>query len=473
MNKEIVEKFEKIEEELQLFDMEYEGIPIWELARFWIFYKIMNSINKKKYIYSEKSLFKKKIFKILYNTIKSFYQLCIITQSDVLVLNHPRRFNIKGIGYDIYTDPILQKLPYSYVVFEDMFALDHSRNIITDKLYYLDYYIIPARIYSILFTVKLNAEIVKKILKFEERVAEELNVCIKILPFIVKEITRFVKLKNGFRKILLKVRPKLILEVVNYNGPNKVFNNLANEFNIPIVELQHGTMGKYHLGYSFPNFVKNKLKTFPNYLFVWGDFWKEQTRFPIDKDKIFVTGFPYLEQKTKQITFDDNRKDILVISQPTIAEALCKEVIKLSDVLEDEKITIYYKLHPGEIASSHILYQELYSRENIKVIDQPSITIYDLFPKCKVQIGVYSTALIEGIAFGLYTVILKLPGWEYFEDLQDNENFSFINSMDEINLKIISNKNSQLDKKNNLWINKSEEEIVTNLIKIVSSWNYL
>ncbi len=50
----------------------------------------------------------------------------------------------------------------------------------------------------------------------------------------------------------------------------------ANDLNIEIIELQHGTYSKYHLGYSFPNNNNNNKHTyFPTKFYVWNKYWKD------------------------------------------------------------------------------------------------------------------------------------------------------------------------------------------------------
>ena len=48
---------------------------------------------------------------------------------------------------------------------------------------------------------------------------------------------------------------------------------------------------------------------------------------------------------------------------------------------------------------------------NIKIIVDDKISLYEFFPKCQLQIGVYSTAIAEGIGFDLDTIILKVDDY--------------------------------------------------------------
>ena len=64
-----------------------------------------------------------------------------------------------------------------------------------------------------------------------------------------------------YEKIINRVKPKIITEVVSYGFNRMIINEIAKEKQIPIVEFQHGVMGKYHVAYNF--FSKTKYKILP------------------------------------------------------------------------------------------------------------------------------------------------------------------------------------------------------------------
>jgi hypothetical protein len=313
-----------------------------------------------------------------------------------------------------------------------MFQLNHIGNVSNNNLIYLDYVKLPVRILSKFYLVKLDKTLLEKINEIENKFRSEFKIKIEIGKKIREEFTRFIFLEKKFNRILKRINPKLIIEVVNYSRVNKIFNFIAKKNNITTVEIQHGTMGKLHLGYSYPDIVKNKLLTYPDFIFVWSNYWKENTRFPIENNNIIVTGFPYFENILHQSIIKE-RKDILVISQPTISRKLSIEIEKLAKELlnTNPEVLIYFKLHPSESVNSEQKFQNLYKYSNILIIDGNEISLYELFMRCKIQVGVYSTALFEGIGFGLKTFILKLPGWEYFKDII-NENIILIDDVFEV-----------------------------------------
>ena len=74
-----------------------------------------------------------------------------------------------------------------------------------------------------------------------------------------------------------------------------------------------------------------------------------------------------------------------------------------------------YKLHPGETADWRSRLPWLAASPLDVVGHQQSI--YELFAYASAQLGVYSTALFEGVAFGLRTYVATLPGHEALDVL--------------------------------------------------------
>jgi hypothetical protein len=67
---------------------------------------------------------------------------------------------------------------------------------------------------------------------------------------------------------------------------------------------------------------------------------------------------------------------------------------------------------------------------NVEVVgDEPPL--YELFATSTTQVGVNSTALFEGLKFGLDTFVLDAPGWEYMTYLVDSGFAAVVSSIEE------------------------------------------
>ena len=108
------------------------------------------------------------------------------------------------------------------------------------------------------------------------------------------------------------------------------------------------------------------------------------------------------------------------------------EILKLINIFSDFQIS--YKLHPAEylIYKKYSAYSKLSEYENITFFED--CNLYRLMSLSKVQVGVFSTSLYEGIGFSCKTYLLNLNGIEYMKDLLDSEYANVLYSADTFNL---------------------------------------
>ncbi|MFX1370053.1 MAG: hypothetical protein ACFFAY_15780 [Promethearchaeota archaeon] len=215
-----------------------------------------------------------------------------------------------------------------------------------------------------------------------------------------------------FGMVLKRIHPKAVVLVTSYGKEDLI--EAAKSLGVVTIELQHGVIHSYHPGYSFPGDLREK-STFPHALLVFGDYWLDSAEYPIGRNRILSVGYPYLEEELKKYSRTRKEKQILVISQWTIGAELSKFAAELSEV-KDLGYRIIYKLHPLEYTGWHEKYPWLSGAE-IDVIVGSRKSIYELFAESSLQIGVYSTAVYEGLAFGLGTFIPDVHGADYSESL--------------------------------------------------------
>jgi len=424
----LVDEFLLFEEKHSIFTEKIMSFSFWHYVRFEVFFMIVRQ--RENYQIAHKSLSDEKPITVLLlflEQLKFFVansSLWNLTNKEILVINHPRRVK-NGEYYDcIYTDPYLAQTNHSYCVFELPYEGRHFVPTRTENLRYLDRVYFATAVYQRvvrkMFGCTLKSNDVKKITEIVNSINLEFGVNLELDEFIKLVENSIIKHKSYlryFERVLKKVKPKLILEVVSYMDPNFAINQLAKEKGIPTVEIQHGTMGKYHIAYNFPKDVK--LDSFPDYVFSLGQFWKDTTRLPIDPSRIKVVGWPYYEKKVesnKGSVSSDERKKILFISQPTIGEELSILATKLNQILDQSKYRIVYKLHPSEFSSWKEKYPWLIE-EDIDVADRASGDVHHNLSSAFVQVGVSSTALFEGLGYGLNTAIFRAPFHEYMEEL--------------------------------------------------------
>ena len=436
----LVEKFIDFEIDNNLFDISVNGIKYWHLIRLSVF----KNISQKKYnfVFSSHSpkLTILRLFKLFVGIFRNRSlikrnPLLFNRNRDLLIFNHPRRVFYDGFFEELYTEPITLKTKLTHITIENPYQSSaHFRPIKTDSILYLD-------ILKVLINLKIKLLSFFKILikddsifTIQQLIEYKFDVKFENKAFyslINRNIIEFKQYKRIYSKILDKIKPKVILQVVSYSTHLMALNVAAKKRGIPVIEMQHGTMGKYHIAY---NFKVKYLDTFPDYVFVFGEYWKKTTRLPINADHVMVTGWPFFEENQNRYENHASYNDIetiLFISQRSIGFDLSKIAVELQPKLNPKKYKIIYKLHPREYNNWKADYPWLLNT-SIEVVENNNNNIHYFLARANYQIGVSSTALYEGFGYNLKTIIVDLNGSEYMEDVINMKLALLVNNSDEI-----------------------------------------
>lgn len=207
-------------------------------------------------------------------------------------------------------------------------------------------------------------------------------------------------------------RTKEIVLVDGYSSRAGLIS-AARKRGIRVTELQHGVLGRYHLGYAYPYGADKSC--LPDELLVWSEFWEKELD-NVWPTKITIYGYKYLKDVQHRLYSGIVREagTVVVVSQGAISSQLAETLWRAREALSC--YAIYYKLHPSEVSTWRD------SESLSRISELPNVTmvergdIYELFSRCEYQIGVFSTALHEGVVFGCKTVLVPLPGIEYMEN---------------------------------------------------------
>lgn len=482
----MINQFLEYEKNNNLFQLEIEGFKYWQYIRKDIYDDILNKDNKIGQAHTslrETPYYKRILLKLkqipnwlLYNPLWN------LSEKELLVFNHHRRVK-NGEIYDcLYTDELLKVTDKTYYVYEQPILEKHFQPIRTEEIRYLDYsnfkFLLYYRFMKKIELRNFSEDDKKQIKYILFNIENNFDVIInknKILLSIEKIYMYNKYFRKVYSKIFDKVKPKAIIEVVSYGMDKFVINEIANERGIPTIELQHGTMGEYHIAYNFAE--KMNLPTFPDYVFTFGQFWKDTTRFPIKDDRVKVIGWPYFENKVNNNNKNNNyeiqnKKTILFISQGTIGRDLSQMAVNVAKMINPNKYNILYKLHPGEYNRWKQDYPWLIET-NIEVIDHNHHDMHYYFSQSNIQVGVYSTALIEGLAYKLKTIIMKMYGYKSMANLYDSGYAHLAsNSNEVINFCNIENDEEKpID--DYYWKKNSMENMISEINRIVKFRNKL
>ncbi len=412
---EMSREFLKFEQDLNLFSQKIDGVLFWERIRFRVYTRIYESTAGEQTpttsIRRKKTRFRFYISSLL-NIPKNPF---LSGKKDILFVGHPRRVRYDdGKWNDLYTDPIIEGLSRSYVLIEPDFNLIHHEPSRTENLKYLDFIVFLSDIQSKLGIRKIR--ITKRETDVMDQVQSEIlsrfNVKLNIRNLVLLNLRQRKTSLPLYLALLKRISPKIIVLAVSYGKEDLI--EAAKILNIPTAELQHGVIYPMHLGYSFSGAHATKL-TFPDYLLVFGDYWANVADYPISKDKVVSVGYPYMDIEREKVSNNIKKKQILIISQGGIGNAISKFTVELSHLVGEE-YNIIYKLHPREAEGWKKRYPELLDTD-VTVIDRTDIPLYQLFSESSIQIGVSSTALYEGLVFGLRTFLIDAPSVEFFDNL--------------------------------------------------------
>ena len=413
----ITEMFLQMEDDLDLFDQQIGGVYFWERIRFSLHREILQSADVIGQAHTglERTITNRArgaLCALKNAFIKNPY---FAPKSELLFFGSPqRRLRYDGKWWDIYCDLIIDYLDRKCIYFEPAYLNSHLAPAKTSNIRYLDFpsYLAAAKRKLKLVRFSLTAPDRRTLRNIQEQIISRFKVSINLEEKVKKDLLFRRSVLPVYRALLKKVSPKLVFVVCSYG--KETFIEACKSMGIPVVELQHGVISPYHLGYAFPGPKRTK-RTFPDYFFAFGDFWKNGIEYPIGKDRVFSVGYPYLENEAKRYRGIKKKNQMVFISQGTVGRKMSRFAVELSKQ-DDFPLEIIYKLHPGEYARWRKEYPWLI-QAGVRVVDDDSIPLYQLFAESKIQVGVNSTAIFEGLNFGLKTILLDLPGIEYMQYL--------------------------------------------------------
>ena len=411
--RELCELIWYLEDKFNLLDLEVAGCKPWLYRRIEIYYALARCAGLMASM-PHKSLTTKSRWENLWR-----YMLHSVSgnpfhggRAEIAVFPHPRTREYNGRQVDIYTHFFQEKLKKNHVKYR-VFSKPYGgkQDVPCDEnTRYLDFILLLVYLTKNYIPVSEgNSRTVLSAL------ARELSSCLSIdfdiISYLLKEAGRFRVEYCLYTRLLRYLSCKRIYICPSYGNGALVW--AAKKHNIEVYEFQHGTFSRYHLGYSFPG-RKKPVDYFPDKFLVWNDFWKNHMPLPIPEKDVIINGFDYLEKMKDKYRRIRKRKNMaVVISQGAIgfriAEKICQNFRRLSH------FSIYYKLHPGEYAqkTSYGYLARLKGLGNIKIVED--VDLYGLLARSEYQIGVFSTALYEGVELGCKTILLNIPGIEYMD----------------------------------------------------------
>ncbi|GAA1534055.1 hypothetical protein GCM10009741_40510 [Kribbella lupini] len=308
---------------------------------------------------------------------------------DALVVPHPR----KPAGIEIYTDKLRAELGASALVLDSGIngtPLAGSRN--------LDF-----------FTSAAGAVRSRSIDARTTTIANALEaltgVKVPIGALVAREIPKHLRLRTLYRALLRRHRIKTVYSVVSYFHQH--ITGAARDLGVPVIELQHGAISPYHLGYSYPG--SPVVADQPDELWCFGSYWETVAELPAGMSTA-VIGAPFLPAADASLKVDDQ---VLFLSQGTIGRELFDFAVTFAG--SRPELDVVYRLHPSEHLGDYLLPVD----SRLRVSAGSAESTVELQRTAAYQVGVSTTALFEGMALGCKTAVAELPGHEYLQPVVD------------------------------------------------------
>lgn len=441
MNRETVfSELLDLEIEYELFDLRVDGVRVWERIRLRTFRQVLYECDIINTAHDKTARTPRTYLQALATLVRSGIQSnpLLADQHEFFFFGHPRRkIEDDGHWWDLYCDPIYDEVDLDYVHMSANDKLNRHSPRKTANYRNLDFVQLLA--YALREGKSLAPVIppaVHQTLQgFSSELDDRLGVDIDIEQIVTENLARRTSLKPFYDRMLRRVAPAVAVMVVSYG--NETFIESCHDRGIPVVELQHGVVNRYHLGYSYPG--KREKEVFPDYFFSWGEAWNRMVELPLSPDSIIPVGYPYLEQRVSDLQDIASEEIAMFISQGTIGEELSRLAVEFAE--QNPELEVVYKLHPGEYDRWDTAYPWL-TDAPLEVLDSNEPSLYELFARANYQVGVYSTALYEGLVFGNETYIADLFGADRMEGLLEEGDATLVSTASELTAAIESDTDS-------------------------------
>lgn len=423
-----------LETEKELFSRQIDEFHYWHFIRFHFYEKILISKGWIQKLNRRKNATPLDISKIcaglLFNSLK--YNLRWDREkTELLILNSPKRVRLAEKMIDPYTDILIKEIPHIHTIWEESTYWKHPRRESKSDLYYFDNLHVETTVKG-LFTLSKN-RIIRKEADYLKDVAKQLDVDMP-LDGIAGLIQKAYNLhRHGSHVIqdrLLQKKVKFILLIIHYDMTKMLVTSIAKSMGIYVAELQHGSMGPYHVAYNFHH--QMKLNTLPDEILTLGRYWNDTTRISQNNVRLTSVGMPYFEQKISQLQQPQKHQKvkILILSQEAIGKRFCAVATDLFKMLDPHQYEILYKLHPKEYDNWQRTYSDEFKNLGIHVYDD--FDLYQLMNESDIHIGVYSTTVMESLVFGKTLILIESYGVHYFTHLIDSGRAHFARNASEV-----------------------------------------
>lgn len=260
-------------------------------------------------------------------------------------------------------------------------------------------------------TVAFSPDEGRWVQQIEERIGERFGVSVDVAQVMRKHYAMHLVKCSRYRRLLETHRPRVVLAADH----DCSLAEAAHDAGIPMIEMQHSMISSLNVPYNYSDQARRRsLPTNPDYVFTFGEYWNDKFNMPSRK---IAVGYPFFDMKFREVgnaaagSDGARTRNLIVISGYQAKQALVEVTLALSSLLPE--ITIFYKLKFSDYEGWRERYpEELWKRQNVRVIDSDAVPLYEYFRMCAWALGVNSGGLYEAMAFGAAPFVLKAGSYE-------------------------------------------------------------
>jgi len=244
----------------------------------------------------------------------------------------------------------------------------------------------------------------------EKHLTSALSIPVGLGWLLTPGVPRFKASYIPYRRLLQKLQPTEIFVVCAYSVLAPLVA-AAKNLGIRVTEVQHSVTSRYHMGYGYPGASARSIDYLPDRFLAWTRVGRYLADLPCQVEAIAP---PWTRSGLSPGTVKEERL-MVVLSQPVIARRLAKALLDRSQQLLPYRLVV--KPHPAELADPRLrqVFEPLRELRNVTITE--SSDLRKLLSRAEYQVGVYSTALYEGIHLGCRTLLIPLPGIEHMSHL--------------------------------------------------------
>lgn len=404
-----------------LYNLKYNGIPIWRLYRFNCRNRALKLLFPE-YTNKSKKAYDISVKKTVNIVCRSFASILRLRMTNTKVSNiffaFPRLQNIDGILIDKFTDPVIDysDLKNDVIVFQKLGRRwSEGDRWMRKRVIYSESIVVISYVLSILYFV------VHFFSKPAKDIALLYNKAKLLFPLTKKDLLiwhlKFVIFRvmvNKYKSLFKRLCCKRIFVV----DREVFFPQLAaaHMSNISSYELQHGvTCGETVL---YTGHYDSKID--PDYFLTFGDIWRGN-QFSIPIDKMINIGWAYKNFIQKEMHVKEYPEyTVLVISSPEITRNLVNTIIDLAKM--NRSFEFHIRTHPQEIITDE-LKQKIKDVDNVFEVDNTQDSFIAIQAYHHI-LGENSTVLYEALSMGKNVGCLSYNGFNPIR-LADNLNEGF------------------------------------------------